>query len=126
AYVDSHVQPGDAVVAITSDVHLGQTLEAFNWYYPGSADCELYENELDDPETVDGLTDCIAGQDRVWLVALRWEGDFDRLADQGLSGNLSEFFATYDGGEWQLAHELEGEPFYLLGLYRYDSTNAQS
>ena len=120
SYVHAQAQPGDAIIVLTTKVHLAQPLEAFNWYYPDSATCDVYEDNLGDLATVDELRDCIADSRRIWLVALRWEGDFDGLSGNGLSGSLVEFFNAYDNGYWQLTQVMEGTPFYLLGLYLYE------
>jgi mannosyltransferase len=124
-YVQANLQPNDAIVVLTDDVHLAQPREAFDWYYAGTPTCELYEDKLDNAAAIAGLTDCLTGHDRVWLVALRWQGDFARLAARGLSGSLTEFFETYDSGVWRLAEMREGDPFYLLGMYRYEKQPEQ-
>jgi len=122
-YVSANVEPDDVVVVLTSSIHRRQPLESFNWYYPDTVTCELHEDALGEPETVAALDECLAGYDRVWLVGLRWQGNYDRLAEDGLSGTLIEFFEDYDEGTWQLAEAWDGDPFYLLGVYLYEDTS---
>lgn len=121
-YVSANVQPDDVVVVLTSSIHRRQPLESFNWYYPDTVTCELHEDALGEPETIAAFDECLAGHDRVWLVGLRWQGNYDRLAEDGLSGTLIEFFEDYDEGTWQLAEAWDGDPFYLLGVYLYEDT----
>lgn len=119
-YVSANLQSGDAIVVLTNDVHLGQPLESFNWYYPGSATCELHDDKLDQPSTTEALSECLAGHDRIWLVGLRWMGDYERLSADGISSTLTELFASDEVGNWELVESWDGQPFYLLGLYLYE------
>jgi mannosyltransferase len=124
SYVNANRQSSDAIVILTSGVHRGQMLEAFDWYSPSTATCELYEDQLDDEHTIARLTDCLANHDRAWLVGLRWSGDVEQLDSRGLSSTLEEFFETYDSGHWQLVETREGGLFYLLGVYLYENASS--
>lgn len=119
-YLERNASPNDAIVVLTSEVHLAQPLESLEWYYGDRAHCDLYEDRLSDPETIAALSDCIAGHERVWLVGLRWIGNYQRLAAIGLSSDLREFFETFEDGRWTLAEAHEGGEFHLLGVYRYE------
>ena len=119
-YLERNAGPSDAIVVLTSEVHLAQPLESLEWYYSGHAHCDLYEDRLNDPETIAALSDCIADHERVWLVGLRWIGNYQRLAAIGLSSDLSEFFETFEDGRWMLAEAHEGGEFHLLGVYLYE------
>ncbi|MBK8020924.1 MAG: hypothetical protein IPK19_05710 [Chloroflexi bacterium] len=121
SYVSEHAGLDDAIVILTSDVHLRQTYEAFQWYSPHEpAVCELYEDKLDDPETLAGLSACLEGRERAWLVGLRWMGDIERLAAAGRSPDLHEFFARFQGSQWRLEADADRPSFYLLGMYIYE------
>jgi len=120
AYVSANEQPGDAIVVVTSDVHLRQTYETFDWYYEGAPTCEVYEDKLDDPQVIAGLNSCLIGHERAWVVGLRWLGDYEGLSARGLSSDLHEVFVDESGGAWRLVEAHEGSEFYLLGAYLYE------
>lgn len=111
--VMANEQSNDVVVFASNDPNrIIQVDDSFNYYYAGDLpQCLFREDMKDDVANVTALEDCIAGYDRVWVTALRWNGDAD------FAGGLPPFFET-------LGYDVALHNDYTKSiLYRFEPVN---
>lgn len=100
AYVEANTQEGDVIVVTSNDpARRAQVRETFEWYYEGDLPmCEYldYGWEPQHADILQGVQDCVAGYDRVWITSLDWNEEEYEFAN--IIGTFTEDIDT----PWEL------------------------
>lgn len=118
AYLEQNEHSNDVlVIASNDDNRMMQIEQSLDWYYRGNLpQCTIREDMTDDIERVQALEECIQGYDRVWVTALRWNGD------AAFFGKLPPFFAGLD----QAYNVSEHRSYTKSVLYLFEPAKATS